>query len=59
MKALGLYILNFYVMSWGESGRVRVLSTVSVGKIKLYFRFGWWEIIFELLLVGNIVRDIE
>lgn len=46
-------------MSWGESGRVRVLSTVSVGKIKLYFRFGWWEIIFELLLVGNIVRDIE
>lgn len=46
-------------MSWDESGKVRVLNTVSVGRIELYFRFGWWEIIFELLLVGNMVRDIE
>lgn len=59
MKALGLYILNFYAMSWDESGKVRVLNTVSVGRIELYFRFGWWETIFELLLVGNMVRDIE
>lgn len=59
MKALGLYILNFYVISWEEIGRVRVLNTVSVGRIKLNFRFWWWEIIFELLFVGNMVRDIE
>lgn len=60
MKALGLYILNFYVISWEESGRVRVLNTVRVGRIKLCFGFRWWwEIILELLLVGNMVRDIE
>lgn len=59
MKALGLYILNFYVISWEESGRVRVLNTVRVGRIKLCFGFWWWEIILELLLVGNVVRDIE
>lgn len=59
MKALGLYILNFYIVSWDESGRVIVLRIVSVGRIRLYFRFGWWEIILELLLVGNMVRDIE
>lgn len=59
MKALGLYILNLYVISWEESGRVRVLNTVRVGRIKLCFGFWWWEIILELLLVGNVVRDIE
>lgn len=59
MKALGLYILNFYIVSWDESGRVRVLRIVSVGRIGLCFRFGWWEIILELLLVGNMVRDME
>lgn len=60
LKALGLYILNFYVISWEESGRVRVLNTVRVGRIKLCFGFWWWwEIILELLLVGNMVRDIE
>jgi len=59
LKALGLYILNFYVISWEESGRVRVLNTVRVGRIKLCFGFWWWEIILELLLVGNVVRDIE
>jgi hypothetical protein len=47
------------VISWEESGRVRVLNTVRVGRIKLCFGFWWWEIILELLLVGNVVRDIE
>lgn len=40
LKALGLYILNSYVISWGEIGRVRVLMIVNVGRMKVYFRFG-------------------
>lgn len=54
-----MYILNFYAINWGERGRVRVLIVVSVGRMKLCFRFVWWYIILELLLVGNIVREVE
>lgn len=59
MKALGLYILNFYEISWGERGRVSVLITVSVGMMKLCLKLGWWDTILELLLVGNIVSEVE
>lgn len=59
MKALGLYILNFYIISWGASGSVVVLIMVSRGSIKLCFGFVRWESIFELLFVGNIVSEVE
>lgn len=36
-----------------------MLITVSVGIMKLCLKFGWWNTIFELLLVGNIVSEVE
>lgn len=36
-----------------------MLITVSVGMMKLCLKLGWWDIILELLLVGNIVSEVE
>lgn len=36
-----------------------MLITVSVDIMKLCLGFGWWDIILELLLVGNMVSEVE
>lgn len=59
LKALGLYILNFYMISWGASGSVIELMIVSRGISKLCLGFVIRYTIFELLFVGNIVSEVE
>lgn len=59
MKALGLYILNFYMISCGAIGSVIELVIVRRGINKLCLEFVMRYAIFELLFVGNIVSEVE
>lgn len=59
LKALGLTILNFCYRSRGDRGSISVLITVIGERMLLIFVRYWWMYIFELLLLGKVVSEVE
>lgn len=59
MKALGLYILNFYNVIRGVSGSVSELIIIRGASSGLFGVLVCWGISFRLLFVGKMVSDVE
>lgn len=59
MKALGLYILNFYSVIRGVSGSVSELIIIRGASSGLFWVLVCCGISFRLLFVGKMVSDVE